>query len=44
MTKRSNHMPTFTRRESTQTMVVLRRTALNQKSCGVITLHVTMTQ
>src|ERR1700690_2151432 len=44
MTKRSNHIPRFTKRESIQTSAVLRRTALNQKNCVVITLQVTMIQ
>ena len=44
MTKRSNHMPTFTKIERTHTIVVFSRTALNQKNCGVITLHEIMIQ
>ena len=37
MTKRSNHMPTLTKIESTHTSVVLARTRRDQKNCGVIT-------
>src|SRR5579883_566574 len=44
MTNRSNHMPTFTKRDRIQTIVVFWRTPLNQKNCGVITLHEIMIQ
>ncbi len=44
ITKRSNHMPTLTKRQRIQTSVVLLRTALNQKNCGVITLQEIMIQ
>ena len=44
ITKRSNHMPTFTKSDSTNMMGMLVRIFLNQKSCGVITLQLTMIQ
>jgi hypothetical protein len=44
MTKRSNHMPTLTKIEITQTRAVFSRIFLNQKSCGEITLQVIMIQ
>jgi hypothetical protein len=44
ITKRSNHMPTFTKIESIQTSVVFSRTDLNQKNCGVMTLQPIMIQ
>ena len=44
ITKRSNHMPTFTRRLATNMIGMLRRAFLNQKIWGVTTLQVTMIQ
>ena len=42
ITKRSNHMPTLTTIESTNMIGMLVRSFLNQKSCGVMTLQLTM--
>ena len=39
MLNRSNHMPTLTRIEPTQSTPMFRRAALNQKICGTITLQ-----
>ena len=44
MTKRSNHMPMLTKIDSTNNAARDERTFLNQKSCGRITLQVTMVQ
>src|SRR5262245_18609782 len=44
MTKRSNHMPTFTRMDIVNRIHGVLRAFLNQKICGVITLHVNMIQ
>ena len=44
ITKRSNHMPMFTTRLSANMMGMLVRIFLNQNSCGVITLQLTMIQ
>ena len=44
MTKRSNHMPTFTNNEAMNSTHMFRRQTLNQKIWGVITLHDTMIQ
>ena len=37
-------MPTFTKSDSTNMIGMLVRILLNQKSCGVITLQLTMIQ
>jgi len=42
MTKRSNHMPIFTRMETTNRAATLDRTFLGQSKWGVITLQMTM--
>ena len=44
MTKRSNHMPMFTKIEMTNMTGMLVRSFLNQKSCGEITLQLTIVQ
>ena len=44
ITKRSNHMPTLTKRLRMNISGMLVRTFLNQKSCGVMTLQLTMIQ
>ena len=44
ITKRSNHMPTFTTMLTMNISGMLVRIFLNQKSCGVSTLQVTMMQ
>ena len=44
MTKRSNHMPMLIRIEETNSQPMWLRIFLNQKSCGVITLQLTMIQ
>src|SRR6185295_15174288 len=44
MTKRSNHMPTFTRRQTTARIAGVRRTRRSHNDCGTITLHVTIVQ
>ena len=44
ITKRSNHIPTLTRRDVIRIAVVLLRKNLNQKTCGTTTLQVTMIQ
>jgi hypothetical protein len=42
ITNRSNHMPTFTSRLSTNMIGIDVLIALNQKSCGVMTLQLTI--
>ena len=44
MTKRSNHMPTLTSIEMTNTTGSVRRTLRNQNNCGTPTLQATMIQ
>ena len=44
MTKRSNHMPMFTKIDTMKSTAMLLRSFLNQNSCGEITLHDTMIQ
>src|SRR5262245_7530430 len=44
MTKRSNHMPTFTNSMITNSTGMLRRTPLNHSSSGMMTLQVNMIQ
>ena len=44
MTKRSNHMPTLTRMEITNSAAGLVRTSRRQRSCGTTTLQVTIVQ
>ena len=44
MTKRSNHMPTLMTSESTKMAAGEVRIFLNQKNCGLTTLHVTIVQ
>src|SRR5262245_53035248 len=44
MTKRSNHMPTFTKSPTMSVAIGLVRTLLNQWSCGMRTLHVIIVQ
>jgi hypothetical protein len=44
ITKRSNHMPMFTKIETMNITVTFVRSFLNQKSCGEITLQLTMIQ
>ena len=44
ITKRSNHIPMFTKMEMINVASTLVLIFLNQKSCGVITLHVIMLQ
>jgi hypothetical protein len=44
MTKRSNHMPMLTKIESTNSQASDVRTRLNQNSCGLSTLQLTIVQ
>src|SRR3954447_17629306 len=44
MTKRSNHMPMLMKIDSTNSAARDERTFLSQKSCGRITLQLTMVQ
>jgi len=44
MTKRSNHMPTFTHRATARMTQTLVRAFLDQSTCGATTLQQTITQ
>src|SRR5688500_16867423 len=44
ITNRSNHIPMFTKMLMTNTASTDPRTPLNQRSCGITTLHVTIVQ
>ena len=44
MTKRSNHIPMFTKIETTNMIGIERRAHLNQKICGMKTLHENIVQ
>ena len=44
ITKRSNHMPMFTKIETTNMIGMLVRSFLNQKNCGEITLQLIIIQ
>jgi hypothetical protein len=44
MTKRSNHMPMFTKIDRMKSITGLWRIFVNQMNCGVMTLQLTMIQ